>query len=256
MDTADYVALDAAGLRVSGLHEAGHLDSGSRLEVPCSILGNVVSGARIELGAFCNISGETISNVRFGRYCSVSAGVVLGSHEHPTDWLTTSRIAYYPEVWDRLIAGDDAGSVHARKRPCIAPCPMTDIGPDVWLGEGAFIRAGVRIGPGAIVGARATVLRDVPPYAIVAGTPARVVRLRFPDAVVDRLLALEWWRYAIYHLFDAPMDSIEASLDVIEDLVARGAVSPYAGRLITPDDLANPKALAAELAPAPVARAI
>ena len=56
------------------------------------------------------------------------------------------------------------------------------------------------------------------------------MRLRFPEATVERLLRIAWWRYSIYDLFDAPMDSIDAALDVIEDLVARGAVRPYEGR--------------------------
>ncbi len=79
-------------------------------------------------------------------------------------------------------------------RPFPESCPTTEIGPDVWIGQGAFIKAGVTIGAGAIIGARATVLRDVPPYGIVVGTPGRVLRLRFPEATVERLLALRWWR--------------------------------------------------------------
>ena len=203
------------------------------------------------MGAFCNLSGGAINNVRFGRYCSVASGVVIGPHEHPTDWLTTSRTAYYPQVngWDELAAGAGAPSIHARKRPFPESCPLTEVGPDAWIGQGAFIKAGVTIGPGAIIGARATVLRDVPPYAIVVGTPGRVLRLRFPEAIVERLLAVQWWRYSIYDLFDAPMDSIEAALDVIEDLVARGAVTPYQGPEVRASDLANPKALAATLRP-------
>jgi hypothetical protein len=82
-----------------------------------------------------------------------------------------------------------------------------------------------------------------------------VVRLRFPEAIVERLLALEWWRFSIYDLFDAPMDSIEAALDVIEELAASGAVQPYKGREVRPEDLADPAALAASLAPEVMARA-
>ena len=88
------------------------------------------------------------------------------------------------------------------------------------------MKAGVTIGAGAIVGARSTVLRDVPPYAIVVGTPARVLRLRFPELTIERLLNVAWWQYSIYDLFDAPMDSIDKALDVIEALVARGADPP------------------------------
>jgi acetyltransferase-like isoleucine patch superfamily enzyme len=250
-------ALDRAGLRLPGLRQTGRLAADSRIEHPTSIISTVPPGAFIDVGAFCNLSGGSINNVRFGRYCSVATGVTVGPHEHPTGWLTTSRTAYYPEVngWDALVAGPNLGKVRAGRRPFAGSCPVTEIGPDVWIGQGAFLKAGLVIGPGAIIGARATVLKDVPPYAVVVGTPARVIRLRFPEPVVERLLALEWWRFSIYDLFDAPMDSIDAALDVIEGLVATGALAPYRGRSVGPDDLADGEALAAALAPPPLAEA-
>jgi acetyltransferase-like isoleucine patch superfamily enzyme len=250
-------ALDAAGLRLPGLRRTGHLAAGSRIEWPTSIISTVPPSAFLDVGAFCNLSGGTINNARFGRYCSVATGVVIGPHEHPTDWLTTSRAAYYPEVngWNRLMAGNRLGQVAAGLRPFRDSCPVTTIGPDAWIGQGAFLKAGITVGPGAIIGARATALRDVPPYAVMVGTPARVVRLRFPEPVVERLLAVEWWRYSIYDLFAAPMDSIERALDVIEELVAAKAVQPYQGRVVAPEDLARAEALAAELAPRAMARA-
>jgi acetyltransferase-like isoleucine patch superfamily enzyme len=253
---AHLAALDRVGLRLPGLRQTRALAAGSRIEAPTSIIGIVPTDSFIDVGAFCNLSGGTINNVRFGRYCSVATGVVIGPHEHPTDWLTTSRVAYYPEVngWDALMAGPNLAKVHARRRPFGDSCPITEIGPDVWIGQGAFLKAGVRIGAGAIIGARATVLRDVPPYAIVVGTPGRVVRLRFPEPIVERLLAVAWWRFSLYDLFDAPMDSIDAALDVIEERVATGAVAPNAGRAVVPG-LADPMALAASLAPAVIARA-
>ncbi|HVH01965.1 MAG TPA: antibiotic acetyltransferase [Amaricoccus sp.] len=249
-------ALDHVGLRLPGLRQTHRLAPGSRIEAPTSIISTVAAGALLEVGAFCNLSGGTINNVRFGRYCSVASGVVIGPHEHPTDWLTTSRIAYYPEVngWDELLAGPSVARVHALRRPFAESCPTTTIGPDVWIGQGAFIKAGATIGAGAIIGARATVLRDVPPYAIVVGTPGRVLRLRFPEATVERLLAVEWWRYSLYDLFGAPMDSIDTALDVIEARVAAGAVAPYAGRDIVPD-LADPARLVAALTADPLAQA-
>jgi len=250
-------ALDRVGLRLPGLRQTGQMRSDSRIETPTSIISTVPHGAFLDIGAFCNLSGGTINNARFGRYCSVASGVTVGPHEHPTDWLTTSRTAYYPKVngWDRLVAGANLQKVHAQKRPFAGSCPVTDIGSDVWIGQGAFVKSGVTIGAGAIIGARATVLKDVPPYAVVVGTPARVVRLRFPEPVVERLLAIAWWRYSIYDLFEAPMDDIERALDAIEDLVERKAIFPYGGRVVTLADLADPEALAASLAPAPVARA-
>lgn len=254
---ADIERLEPLGLRLAGLRYTGGLAAGSRIEGPTSIVSPVPPDAFLDVGAFCSLGGASLNNARIGRYSSMASGVTVGAHEHPTDWLTTSRTAYYPEIhgWDVIVAGDAAPSVHARKRPYTTSCPLTTIGPDVWLGQGAFLKAGVTIGPGAIVGARATVLADVPPYAIVVGTPARVVRLRFPEPVVERLLRIAWWRYSIYDLFDAPMDSIEAALDTIEDLVARNAVLPYDGPVAGPAELADPETLARSLAPAVMARA-
>lgn len=253
----DHQAFEARGVKLAGLRMTQRLEANSRIEAPTSLLSTVTPGAFLDIGAFCNLSGGTINNVRFGRYCSVASGVLIGAHEHPTDWLTTSRTAYYPQVngWDDLMAGPAAASIHARKRPFTASCPITTIGADVWIGQGAFIKSGITIGPGAIIGARALVIRDVPPYAIVVGTPAKVARLRFPEATVARLLALEWWRYSIYDLFDAPFDTIDRALDVIEEKQAAGALQPFIGQIITTADLAAPQSVLARLATAPLSRA-
>lgn len=71
----------------------------------------------------------------------------------------------------------------------------TRIGHDVWIGAGAVIRNGLTIGDGAIIGAQAVVTADVPPYAVVAGVPARTIRLRFPAEFIDRLTAVAWWDF-------------------------------------------------------------
>ena len=249
LNRTDYEAFEQRGVKLYGMRNTHALAKGSRIEAPTSILSTVTSGAFLDIGAFCNLSGGTINNVRFGRYCSVASGVVIGAHEHPTDWLTTSRTAYYPQVngWDDLVAGPAAASVHNRKRPFAASCPITTIGPDVWIGQGAFIKSGVTIGAGAIIGARALVIRDIAPYSIVVGTPGKVARLRFPEPIVERLLAVAWWNYSIYDLFDAPMDDVDRSLDVIEALVESGAARPFKAREIRPEDLAQPRSVLANL---------
>ena len=82
------------------------------------------------------------------------------------------------------------------------------IGNDVWIGYEAVILAGVTVGDGAVVGTRAVVTKDVPPYTIVGGVPAKPIRKRFSEAVIDRLLALQWW--------DWPEERIAASLEAIQ----------------------------------------
>lgn len=253
-----YRALDDAGMRLAGLGQARKIDAASRFEGPTSVISSITPGAFLDIGAFCNLSGGTLNNLRAGRYCSIASGVVIGTHEHPTDWLTTSRTAYYPEVngWDKLIAGDRATEVRSKSRPFPGSCPVTTLEADVWIGQGAFIKSGITIGTGSIIGARATVLKDVPPYSIVVGTPGRVLRLRFPDPIVERLLACQWWRYSIYDLFDAPMDDIGASLDVIEEKIAAGAVAPYEGPVVTGADLSDPAATLNRLAAPELAEAV
>jgi virginiamycin A acetyltransferase len=96
----------------------------------------------------------------------------------------------------------------------------TVVGPDVWLGFEARVMPGVTIGAGAIVAACAVVARDVPPYAVVAGNPARVVKMRFDDTTITRLLSLAWW--------DWPDDAVAAALPAIEagDIAALEASAP------------------------------
>ena len=136
----DYRALDARGFKLGGLGKTRRVTATSRFEGPTSVIAQVTPGAFMDVGAFCNLSGGTLNNLRAGRYCSIAAGVVIGTHEHPTDWLTTSRTAYYPEVngWDRLMAGERAAEVRGKSRPFPGSCPITTLEPDVWIGQGAF----------------------------------------------------------------------------------------------------------------------
>lgn len=132
------------------------------------------------------------AELRMGAYCSIAAGVhVLLGGEHRTDWTTT-----YPfSELDRRFA-------HIRGHPRTKGDVV--IGNDVWVGRDAVILSGVKIGDGAVVAARAVVARDVEPYAIVGGNPAKLVRSRFDPDTVSRLLAIAWW--------DWPTERIEAAI--------------------------------------------
>lgn len=118
-----------------------------------------------------------------GRFCQIAHGArfITASANHAMDGLTTYPFAIF----------DPAALEHYKGS--FQNLPDTTIGSDVWVGHGALILPGVRVGHGAIIGAGAVVARDVPPYAIVAGNPARVVRFRFAEQQVDRLLTLAWW---------------------------------------------------------------
>ena len=91
------------------------------------------------------------------------------------------------------------------------------IGNDVWIGYEAVVLAGVTIGDGAVIGARAVVTKDVPPYAVVGGVPARLIRRRFPDDTISALLALKWW--------DWPADKIKPRLSALQ----AGQIEEFSG---------------------------
>ncbi len=123
------------------------------------------------------------ATLRIGAFCSIASGVqIFLGGDHRTDWVTT-----YPFniLWE---AGKGIKGHPKTKGDVI-------IGNDVWIGVEAVILSGVRIGDGAVIGARAVVTKDVPPYAIVAGNPSVVVRKRFGEEIIQRLLSVKWWEW-------------------------------------------------------------
>lgn len=121
-----------------------------------------------------------------GRFCAIAQGAtfVMNGANHAMTGVSTYPFNIFGHGWE---AGFDPASAIAGSKG------DTRIGHDVWIGEGATILPGVSVGSGAVVASRAVVSRDVPPYALVAGNPARVRRMRFEPDIVARLLALAWW---------------------------------------------------------------
>ena len=121
------------------------------------------------------------AQLSIGRFCSIAQGVtVLLGGEHRADFVTT-----YP--FSALIAGAEPYGATSRAKGDVV------IGHDVWIGEGALVRSGVVIGNGAVIAARSVVARDVAPYSIVGGNPARHIRFRFSPEVIDALQRIAWW---------------------------------------------------------------
>lgn len=150
---------------------------------------------------------------RVGDYCSIADGVqvFLGGYHRP-EW-----VAMYP--FPAFSKWRDSTPVRSHT---VGRGDVT-IGNDVWLGSQCVIMSGVSIGDGAVVAAQAVVSKDVPPYAIVAGNPARVVKRRFDDETISELLTIAWWNW--------PEDRIRDNLDLLLSgdmaaFVARNRVSP------------------------------
>lgn len=138
-------------------------------------------------------------HLEIGRFCALAAGTtfIMSGANHPTQGISTFPFPIFGGAW-------------AAEMGRLAGAPRdTVVGHDVWFGWRATVMPGVTIGSGAIIGAGAVVSQDVPPYAIVAGNPARIVRLRFPEADVARLLAVAWW--------DWPIDKVTRHVGAIMD---------------------------------------
>ena len=218
-------ALMALGLKLPHLSGDLTLDAGSFFEPPLYIGAPIGDrGPPLQVGAFCSLGGGRLGSAAIGRYCQFAPEVIVGAHEHPIDWLTTSRISHVPGLheWDRFLLPNELDRVKAGVMPFEGSIRHTKIGNDVWIGQRAFIRSGITIGDGAVVAAGSVVTKDVPPFTIVAGTPAKLIKMRFPDAVIERILKLRWWRYCLYDFDRVPYNQIDAALDTLEGTYGTG----------------------------------
>lgn len=130
-------------------------------------------------------------NASIGRFCSIAPDVKMVYGEHPTRRFVSIHPAFYSkDAVAGLSFGHDAGFEKYKTTPEGFYCK---IGNDVWIASGARLMGGITIGDGAIIGCGSLVTKDVPPYAIVAGVPARVIRYRFPQEQRERLLQFQWW---------------------------------------------------------------
>jgi acetyltransferase-like isoleucine patch superfamily enzyme len=136
----------------------------------------------IGYGSYGWLNSEISNNISIGNYCSIATGSKIYNANHSIDYFTTHPLFYNPiygyVVHDKL-----------KREP-------KNIGHDVWIGANVIILAGCRnIGNRAVVGAGSVVTKDIPPYAIVAGNPARIIRMRFSDDIIQKLEESNWWMY-------------------------------------------------------------
>jgi phosphonate metabolism protein (transferase hexapeptide repeat family) len=132
------------------------------------------------------VNDSDVIYTTIGKFCSIAAHTRINPGNHPMQRASQSHFTYRASAYF-ADAEDDAGFFAWRRSTPVV------IGHDVWIGHGAIILPGRRIGTGAVVAGGAVVTKDVAPYTIVAGNPAKPIRRRFPEAIAARLMALGWW---------------------------------------------------------------
>lgn len=126
-----------------------------------------------------------IIDTKIGKFCSIAPGCNIGGTGHPIDWVSTSSVFH---KWDNILKKN-----FSRHEYDIFS--KTEIGNDVWIATNAMIRSGVKISDGAVIGMGAVITKDVGPYEVWVGNPARCIKKRFDNESIEKLLSIEWWEF-------------------------------------------------------------
>lgn len=174
-------------------------------------------------------SGAVGSLQKIGRYCSVGPGVDIGHGNHPTTFLSTHPFQYGASsfgYWDEF--REFSNGLTKVPSDVVKYAPI--IGNDVWIGAKVVINRGVTIGDGAVIAAGSVVTKDVPPYSIVGGVPAKVIKMRFSDSIISELIELKWWRFEPQSFNNVDFSDIRKSIDEIKERIDKGRVKWLSGK--------------------------
>lgn len=209
------------------------------LEAPLYIGKSQIETGSIGAFTFINLRAvhhETTNCViecqSIGRFCMFAHSINIGFPGHPTDFISNHSVFRYDSkmayAHDFMTINNDFDEEYVRKeylKRSRKPLPI--IGNDVWIGYGVSVLNGVTIGDGAVVAACSVVTKDVEPYSIVAGNPAKVIRMRFSDEKVDILKRICWWNYGADILHGIDISNVDSGIKELEDRVLSGKYEQF-----------------------------
>jgi acetyltransferase-like isoleucine patch superfamily enzyme len=150
-----------------------------------------------------------------GSFVSIGCNAAIGPAEHKWEYLSASPF-FVSSFWNKYFLGNNSGveGVAIQDENHTKPCK---IGNDVWIGHNAIIKSGIIIGDGAVIGSGAVVTKDVPPYAIAAGVPAKIIKYRFDEKIIKELLKIKWWDLPLEVINRIPVTDIEKSIEFVKE---------------------------------------
>ncbi len=201
------------------------------VEPPVRVLGRLLLRSDTRVGCFTEFGQHVeVQAADIGRFSEIGNNSTVGATGHPLSWMSVSAFQYKKSTWgwhpaaaESQVVDPEAGGRQSFRS--VGP-DRAWIGNDVWLGAGVVVLRGMTVGDGCIVAANAVVTKDLPPYTICGGLPAKVIRKRLPDEVRDELIDLQWWRYSPNGLAGIPFDDPVAAAAGLRQRIASG-IEPY-----------------------------
>jgi len=189
------------------------LDKSTQYETPISLYGTAWVKRDCKIGAYTYINSNTTIYPRtdIGRYCSIGKNNEVATFNHPLNWLSTSPFQYNMKLHFPKYE-TECNQIKTER------LEKTIIGNDVWIGATCIIKRGVTIGDGAVVAGGAVVIHDVPPYSIVGGVPAKILKYRFDEKTIEKLLTLNWWELTAKELDGVQFDDIQKAIQQLEEI--------------------------------------
>lgn len=188
----------------------------------------MAQGKLYSAGAFSYCRSKLIPpDFSIGRYCSIAPGVEVSDQEHPLDRVSTHSFTFKPHA--KQLAKENNKDISIHRFNTLKNAPK--IGHDVWIGKDALIKRGVRIGNGVVVAQRSIVTKDVPDYAIVAGSPARIIRYRFDENTINKLNESQWWNYSFFDFSDIDVTNIDSFIEKLNERIDKKSIAVLTGKL-------------------------